>query len=29
MLVPVQLVDEMHEQMWTLLQRNLAGLTEA
>ena len=29
MLPPVQLLDEMDEQMWTLLQRNLTGITEA
>ena len=29
MLAAVRLVDEMDEQMWTLLQRNLTGLTEA
>ena len=29
MLAAVQLVDEMDEQMWTLLQRNLTGITEA
>jgi len=28
-LAAVRLVDEMDEQMWTLLQRNLAGVTEA
>jgi len=27
-LAAVRLVDEMDEQMWTLLQRNLTGLTE-
>jgi len=25
---PVRLLDEMDEQMWTLLQKNIAGLTE-
>jgi len=29
MLTSVQLLDEMDEQMWSLLQRNLAGITEA
>lgn len=29
MLPAVKLLDEMDEQMWTLLQRNLAGVTEA
>ena len=29
MLAPVRLVHEMDEQMWTLLQRNLTGITEA
>ncbi len=29
MLAAVQLLDEMDDQMWTLLQRNLAGVTEA
>jgi DinB superfamily len=29
MLPQVQLIDEMDEQMWTLLQRNLTGVTEA
>jgi DinB superfamily len=29
MLPAVQLIDSMDEQMWTLLQRNLAGITEA
>ena len=29
MLAAVRLVDEMDEQMWTLLQHNLTGLTEA
>ena len=29
MLEPVRLLDEMDEQMWGLLQRNLRGLTEA
>ncbi len=29
LLAAVRLVDEMDEQMWTLLQRNLAGVTEA
>jgi len=29
MLETVQLLDEMDEQMWTLLQRNLTGITEA
>ena len=29
MLGPVQLLDEMDEQMWSLLQRNILGLTEA
>lgn len=29
MLAPVQLLDEMDEQMWSLLQRNLTGITEA
>ena len=28
MLEAVRLLDEMDEQMWTLLQRNIAGLTE-
>jgi hypothetical protein len=28
MLTPVKLLDEMDEQMWTLLQRNLTGITE-
>ena len=28
-LEPVRLLDEMDEQMWGLLQRNLGGLTEA
>jgi DinB family protein len=28
MLAPVQLLDEMDEQMWTLLRRNLTGITE-
>lgn len=28
-LTSVQLLDEMDEQMWGLLQRNLAGITEA
>ena len=29
MIAPVQMLDEMDEQMWSLLQRNLTGLTEA
>ena len=29
MLPQVKLLDEMDEQMWTLLQRNLTGITEA
>src|SRR5882672_9110716 len=29
MLSQVKLLDEMDEQMWSLLQRNLAGVTEA
>jgi len=29
MLPTVKLLDEMDEQMWTLLQRNLTGITEA
>jgi hypothetical protein len=29
MLPAVRLLDEMDEQMWTLLQRNLAGISEA
>src|SRR5262245_34038186 len=29
MLETVQLLDQMDEQMWTLLQRNLTGITEA
>jgi DinB superfamily len=29
MLSSVRLLDEMDEQMWSLLQRNLAGITEA
>ncbi len=29
MLPPIKLVDEMGEQMWALLQRNLTGITEA
>lgn len=28
MLPEVRLIDEMDEQMWTLLQRNLTGITE-
>jgi hypothetical protein len=29
MLAPVRLLDEMDEQMWSLLRRNLIGITEA
>ena len=29
MLAPVKLLDEMDEQMWSLLQRNLTGITES
>jgi hypothetical protein len=29
MLLSVKMLDEMDEQMWTLLQRNLTGITEA
>ena len=29
MLAAVQLLDDMDEQMWSLLQRNLTGVTEA
>src|SRR5258708_7465666 len=29
MLTPVKLLDEMDEQMWSLLQRNLTGITES